>query len=560
MRKFYLIVFLLISALSFVRPIKAQNVPSVIDDAYALIEGGKYKESLVLLQNIDESQTYEHGDSCIMMYNYEMGSCFYFLDRYEEAIPYLSKALLKMEKLPHEDCIYLELIYGIGSCYNKLGQYHSAEKYLRRVMIRGNVLGFKCGITTQALSELTEVYDKLGYTKLAKECAIKINSKVEGFPSDRWSNRVKGLFDLAESYDAQKRYDEEIETYHKILELIESNIGKTNDEYLLYADLLRLKLRFQNRQEEIIVLLEDMINVGRSYQVHSEYVCHAYEDYLEIMAKQNKAELVEVLLPEAVKYIQHTKEYDWHNHNLYEWIGNAFAEAGNYSYGTMYLEMCWDGKQPNHLRSLGNLGRCYFKTNPTKSLEYYKRAEFMIDNNTTSLTLKSLYYDMYSLCSKMQKYDEAIKYAELTAPYLKEIDGNDAYVKHLTMWAIDCSNAQQFNKAQMLFEETKGLFSVVSDSTKVAYYSQYGFYLLKTNDSSKAIDVLEDGIKLCLKNIGNEFALLTTMYHNLGRAYMLEQDYARALLYLNKSKDLQIKLNGYAMQRTLDNIKECESK
>ena len=78
MRKFYFIVFLLISALSFVRPIKAQNVPSVIDDAYALIEGGKYKESLVLLQNIDESQTYEHGDSCIMMYNYEMGACFYF--------------------------------------------------------------------------------------------------------------------------------------------------------------------------------------------------------------------------------------------------------------------------------------------------------------------------------------------------------------------------------------------------------------------------------------------------------------------------------------------------
>lgn len=221
MRKSYLLVFLLISALSFARPLKAQNVLSIIDNAYALIESGKYEESLVLLQNIDESQTYEYGDSCIMMYNYEMGSCFYFLDRYEEAIPYLSKALLKMEKLPHEDCIYLELIYGIGSCYNKLGQYNSAEKYFRRVMIRGNFLGFKCGITTQTLSELTEVYDKLGYTKLAKECAVKINSKVEDFPSDSWSNRVKGLLDLAESYDEQKRYDEEIETYYKILELIE---------------------------------------------------------------------------------------------------------------------------------------------------------------------------------------------------------------------------------------------------------------------------------------------------------------------------------------------------
>ena len=560
MRKFCLIFFWLVTIVSYAQNMGALNVPSIINKVYLLIDDEKYEEAHKLLQNINESQTIEHGDSCTMMFNYEMGACLYYIDKFEEAIPYLNKALLKMEKLPHEDCVYLELIYGIGSCYNKVGQYHSAEKYLRRVMIRGNVLGFKCGITTQALSELTEVYDKLGYTKLAKECAVKINSKVEGFPSDSWSNRVKGLFDLAESYDEQKRYDEEIETYHKILELIESNTGKTNDKYLLYASILRQKLWFHNRQEEIIVLLKDMINVGRSYQVYSEYVCHAYEDYLEIMAKQNKTELVEVLLPEAVKYIQHTKEYDWNNHNLYESIGNAFAEAGNYSYGTKYLEMSWDGKQPNHLRSLGNLGRCYFKTNPTKSLEYYKRAEFMIDNNTTSLTLKSLYYDMYSLCSKMQKYDEAVKYAELAAPYMKEIDGNDVYAKHLTMWAIDCSNAQLFNKAQMLFEKTKGLFSVVSDSTKVAYYSQYGFYLIKTNDSSKAIDVLEDGINLCLKNIGNEFALLTTMYHNLGRAYMLEQDYARALLYLNKSKDLQIKLNGYAMQRTLDYIKECESK
>ena len=50
------------------------------------------------------------------------------------------------------------------------------------------------------------------------------------------------------------------------------------------------------------------------------------------------------------------------------------------------------------------------------------------------------------------------------------------------------------------------------------------------------------------------------MYHNLGRAYMLQQDNANALLFLNKSKDLQMKLNGNAMQRTLDYINECESK
>lgn len=561
MRKFYLILLLLISTISYAQNIGALNVPSVIDKVYTLIDDRKYEEAYKLLQNINESQTIEHGDFCTMMYNYEMGTCLYFLDKFEDAIPYLNKALLKKEKLPHKDCIYLELIYGIGSCYNKLKQYHNAEKYFRRVMIRGNVLGFKCMITTQTLYELAEVYNKLGYTKLAKECATKINSKIEDLPSESWSNRIELLFDLANSYDEQGKYDEEIETYHKILELIESNVGKTNDDFLLYASLLRYRLLSQNRQEEAIKILKEMIDIGRSYKVHNENVCSAYEDYLEIMARQNEVELVDKLLPDAIEYIQHTDEYNWPNYNLYERIGNAFADIGNYKSGIKYLEMLWNGRPSNSMRSISNLGICYyFMPDYQKSISYLKKAEGMINDSTNNVTRKVLYSYLNSAYSNAQNYAEAIKYAELTAPYLKEIDGNDVYAKHLTMWAIDCSNAQQFNKAQMLFEETKDLFSVVSDSTKVVYYSQYGFYLIKTNDSSKAIDVLEDGIKLCLKNIGNEFALLTTMYHNLGRAYMLEQDYARALLYLNKSKDLQIKLNGYAMQRTLDYIKECESK
>ena len=253
MRKFCLIFFWLVTTVCYAQNMEALNVPSIINKVYSLIDDEKYEEAHKLLQNINESQTIEHGDSCTMMYNYEMGTCLYYLDKFEEAIPYLNKALLKMEKLPHEDCVYLELIYGIGSCYNKLKQYREAETYFRKVMIRGNVLGFKCMITTQTLVELTEVYKKLGYNKLAKECTAKINSKIEDLPSENWSNRVEGLFDLAESYNEQGIYDEEIETYHKILGLIESNVGKTNEDYLLYASLLRYRLLARDRQEEAIL-------------------------------------------------------------------------------------------------------------------------------------------------------------------------------------------------------------------------------------------------------------------------------------------------------------------
>lgn len=537
-----------------------QDIHSTIDKVYLLIEDEKYQEGYDMLQTIDQEQVKNLKDSVVMMYNYEMGTCLYNMDLYEKAIPYLNEALLKMEKLPHEDCTYLEIIYGIGSCYNKLKLYQNAEKYFRRVMIRGNVLAFKCKITTQTLSELTEVYNKLGYTKLAKECAEKISSNVEDLPSESWPNRVELLLDLAESYEEQNRFDEEIETYHKILQLIDSNIGKENEDYLTYSSILFHRLLLINRTEDAISVLMQMIDIGKNFKNNNTLVCNAYENYLELSAKKNDVEIVEKLLPDAVKYIQHTKEYDWQTHNLYERIGNAFSESGNHILGAKYLEKPWNGKFPNNIRSLGNLGVYYYKTNPQKSLEYYKKAESLINDSTNSLTRKIIYYDIYSLYSKMQKTEDAVRYAKLSAPYIKEVDGIDTYAKHLTMWALDSSNINHSFEAQRLFEEVKDLFPTLSNKTRVTYYSQYGFYLLKTKEISKATDVLKEGVRLCVEVLGEDDVLLTTMYHNLGRAYMLKEDYANALFYLNKSRDLQIQLNGNSMQRTLDYITECESK
>ena len=78
MRNFFLIVFLLISTLAYAQVVETQDVPSVIDKAYTLIDNEKYEDGLKLIQNIAESQTIVHGDSCTMMFNYEMGSCLFF--------------------------------------------------------------------------------------------------------------------------------------------------------------------------------------------------------------------------------------------------------------------------------------------------------------------------------------------------------------------------------------------------------------------------------------------------------------------------------------------------
>ena len=557
MKIFYVII--LFAFLSYGK-VLSQDIPTLVKQAYALVDDEKYKEALTVLRDIDERYIDNLEDSCAMMFYYEKGSCLYFLDRFEEAIPYLNKALLRMEKLPHKDCIYLELIYGIGSCYNNLNQYVDAEKYFRRVILRGNLQGLKCAITTQTLSELTEVYNKLGYTKLAKECAIKIDAQVNDLPEDSWSNRVEGLLDLANSYEVQGRLNDEIDTYHKILNIIESNEGKHNEKYLTYSGILFYRLFVNNLIEDAILVLQDMIANGKLNKKHNIYVCNAYENYLEIMAKRNDTVAVEKKLPEAIRYLKLTKEYDWKNHNLYDRIGNAFVEAGNLVKGAKYLEMPWDGKLANNIRSLGNLGICYFNSNPTKALSYYLKAESLINDSTNNLTKKILYSDIHSLYSNLQKYDDAVKYAQMAAPYIKDIDGFDKYASHLIYWALDCNNCNNLEKSQQLFDEVNILFPSISEKTKVRYYSEYGFFLLKNKNYEMAVSNLSSGINLCKKTLGDNHIWLITLYHNLGRAFMLQQDFANALNYLKTSKDLQIKLNGYAMQRTIDYIKECEAK
>ena len=539
---------------------EAQDAKVKIDKAYTLIDKEEYAKAYKILQGVEEHQAEEFGDSCVMMYNYEVGSCLYFMDQYEDAIPYLNKALLKMEKFPHEDCIYLELIYGIGSCYNSLKQYENAEKYFRRVIIRGNMQDFKCSITTQTLSELTEVYSKLGYDKLADQCTAKISSKVDGLSGNDWEHTVDGLLDLANSYELQNNLAEEINTYRKILSIIESNVGKTNEDYLLYAHLFRSRLYLTNNYDEAIPVSEEIINIGKSLKTHYPYICSTYEDYLRMMAFKNDIETVNKTLPEAISYMKNTPDFDWEKHNLYEIIGNGFFSAKNYEIGVQWLEKEWNGHRANSILSLTNMGSYYYKSNPQKALHYFKEAEKQEGNAANDETREFIYENIMFLHANLEEHGEAAKYAEKTAPYLKNMKDENYYVRFLVNWAIECQKANQEQKSDSIFREIESLLDEVSNETKAAVYSNRGFVLILQKKYSECINVLSKGVVFAETELGNGNILLSTMYHNMGRAYMLLEDYKTALENLNKSKNLQIQENCEAMPRTLQYIKECEGK
>ena len=560
--RFGLIVIFTI-AFSGIVELNAQNTKKLVEQAYELVNSKKIKEAYKYFQSISESQVNEYGDSCIMLYNYGKGACLYYMDKYEEAIPFLQKGLRYMEKLPHEDCHYLEMLYGIGSCYKKLGNYSKAEEYYRRVILKGTYFSLNCAIRNQTYSDMAELYNMMGKPEFADICTSRIESEMRIRDSKNIDAQIDGLYDLYNAYDKQGKINESINALKKILRLIDENKGKINEDYLFYSNLLGMQLRYSyNRPEEAAFIHREIIEIGRQFKTYREDVCNAYEDYLLYLAESGKVDSIKHILPAAIKYYSSTTKRSRQEVNLYEVIGIGLFEAKEYDAAIGYLEKKWNGESANSIKALDCLGTYYFRSEPAKALSYYKNAESQILNGleVNDHTKQTIFEYLMYLNERLGNLREATKYAELAEPFIKEMHNEVYYMRHLVSWATECIHANDIEKANELMNKVELLLKHNYTDLNISTLSNMGFVYLKCDKIEKAIDAIDRGIDLAIKEKGEKCLELTTLYHNLGRSYMLKGDYTNALSALNKSKILQLELEGEVMQRTADYIKECESK
>lgn len=559
----YIRILILIVGIIPISKIHAQSVQDNIEKVKVLIDEGKYEEGYRILQGITEDQVLLCGDSCTKYYHYEKGTCLYFMDRCEDAIPFLQKALSYMEKTPHEDCDYLEMLYGIGSCYKKLGNYPKAEEYYRKVILKGTYFGLNCAIRNQTYSDMAELYNMMGKPEFADICISRIESEMRIRDSKNLDAQIDGLYDLYNAYDKQGKIDESIDALKKILRLIDDNKGKINEDYLLYSSLLGMQLRYSyNRPEEAAFIHKEMIEIGKQFETYREDVCNAYEDYLRYLAESGKVDSIKQILPAAIKYYSSTTKRSRQEENLYEVIGIGLFEAKEYDAAIGYLEKKWNGNTANSIKALDCLGTYYFRSDPAKALSYYKNAESQILNGleVNDHTKQTVYEYLMYLNERLGNLQEAIKYAELAEPFIIEMHNDTYYLRHLVSWATECINVNDIDKANQLMSKVEPLLNHGAIELNIGTLSNMGFVYLKSGKLERAISTIDKGIKLTINEKGEKCIELTTLYHNLGRAYMLKGDYSSALSALNKSKYLQLELEGEVMQRTADYIKECESK
>lgn len=77
----------------------------------------------------------------------------------------------------------------------------------------------------------------------------------------------------------------------------------------------------------------------------------------------------------------------------------------------------------------------------------------------------------------------------------------------------------------------------------------------------KAKNLLMDVVKGSERMLKKDnISLLANIYHNLGRAYMMQGDKKEALTFLNRSSEIQQQVFGKTTERTLQYINECKSR
>lgn len=539
-----------------------------------LVENGEYEYAISELKAIELECAKDTIIEERIDFNLCMGAALYFTNEYKKAIPYLQSALQQMSYKPDDgDCNYLETLYGVASCYYHIKDYKNAESYYRKAIITNDIQNFACSIITQIYTELIELYTETNQPTLADLCTkyleihqLGLSSRAKNYNYNDWHKIVVEIYTGLPSPEIIKPEEKQIivEKLSSIQEIINSNAGKNNDEYIYYTSIYAKYMLYTfNDTIAAKELNLELINIGHELTEYKPEIASAYEDYLSLISAQNEIDLVNSILPEAIKYYKATPNKNRDEVNLYEVVGVGLCNVGNFNDGLSYLEKVINSGDQLGIAALVHLSDYYNRRDPQKGLSFFYRIEKLFNQFEAVAFEKKhiLYNEIMSLNTQLGNYQEAMAYGNKLISLKNEFNFEDntlAFV--LTNCAVLSGKTNNLTNAEKLFSSIDSIYNNISEDYKTYYLSNKGYTYLICGEYDKAIASLELSIQIALHNQSKENLQIGIIYHNLGRAYMLIQNYEVALKYLYISKDIQTSINGRVIENTTKYIKECEAK
>ena len=460
---------------------------------------------------------------------------------------------------------------------------YSMAKYVKIILFIAFLLIKHISIAqTLSLGEITAKADKLiGEYKDKETLEILENVDIDIYKNEDEVKLASFYFVKATAYDLNEDSNNSVKSFEKACDYYEK-AGITYDRYLQSLQslgCLYYKLGDLSSSEKCykkIIIYGTPSQLFKNDELNDlDFVSNAFYNLGIIYVDRDEYDMAEKCLPKVMQksIVSHEKAQN----SLYNYLFNRlFSKSIEFRKDEKYEDAIaifdkllslieWYSGRLNEVfiqisfdkaLVLGyNLG-LYKEAIPI--LKYNTEIRNLIESPNRDICSSYCFLTMFLLASK--EYDKVQDVLTNGFDYLKEANFTD-YPPH------------------MLYRFAgNGSYDINDYSTAISYYEKY----IDSNNPKEGATNYEEIVNMLsvayilsdypdkaqklLKSFlkDNEDAMIETnptilanIYHNLGRSMMLVRSYKDALIYLNKSKDLQMKLYGEVASRTSDYINEC---
>ncbi len=332
------------------------------------------------------------------------------------------------QKCQHSLRIYEH--YAKGKEYRLTGQHQkSIESFQNAIMLSREIDSIaheaKClrqmSISFWEMDDLNEFYELNAY---ALELAKKLNHKKE---EGRCLNNI-GVF-----YRRKGNYSKSLSSYEKALEIarqmkiqrdesavlsnianIYKNVGQCSKSLRYLQDALRI----DKKQDNIIFIAMDLINIGETYRIRGS-LTNKKSDFERALKDFNEClELLKTVTPKNDTVISLKVK-------LLNNIGSVFLHLENFNSSIRYFE--YGSKIANQILDyesismiLSNMGSVYLKKEDyTRALNYYLKSINIAERIKASHVLWEAYFGIGKCYESLEQFSKAIDYYQKS---IKEID------------------------------------------------------------------------------------------------------------------------------------------
>lgn len=503
--------FIVLLSIASCMQIGAQVTDSngLLDQAEILISQNNCVKADSILQKIDESVIAHDSSEIRIRYKYLLGLAQFNQGNYERALNEFVLSLKELDSRQDWDCEkYLKTAYLISSSYFNLGKYEDSKEFINKLLIKCSSLWDACIFSKMMYQLLLRIYEKLGGSPYEIE---HIHNEIQLIAINIYAS------------DPHNKDGEEIKNNFMYWYNKDPDIGSNDFSKVAFGK--SAYLRSIKEFDEAIRLNEFI----RRNVDDDEIKPIVYESLLQMYAETSNKDSIESVLSDLYSYSD--------KHNLGK---NPFTECmvaahilfnkGNYELSQMYYE-----RVNNYLNQNKDIDDWNSKKKVVLSWLICNYQSLGKDN------------ELLNCCEEYEKLSETLNFEEIC--FVKYQEGYALLGLENYERAIHVLNDLLMATKEQGQEKTE---------ENVRANQLLGICYSKTDDSAKSIECLTTAIETYTNINMDDESVLANLYHTIGKEYHKQNQFEKALSYLEQSAAIQNKIFGATNENTKQLIEECK--